>query len=183
MARREQNKKRGSDSKPDKRNNISPSATPAEDEYSVGPGRPPKEYQWKPGQSGNPKGAKRKKRSLIPELKEQFERIASQKVKVTQGERQRFITMWVAGMQQLFVQFAKGDRHARRDVFWVADRLGFDFLTPRTASGESLPADRQAILDAYVARRTGPMASSAPSPILAPPELLDDEAPDEDGGK
>ena len=37
----------------------------------------------------------------------------------TQGERQRLLTMWDAGMQQLAVQFAKGDRHARRDVFWI----------------------------------------------------------------
>jgi hypothetical protein len=29
----------------------------SENEYRVGPGRPPKEFQFKPGQSGNPKGA------------------------------------------------------------------------------------------------------------------------------
>ena len=44
----------------------------SEEEYKVGPGRPPKEYRWKPGQSGNPKGAKRKQPSLIPDLKELF---------------------------------------------------------------------------------------------------------------
>jgi hypothetical protein len=27
----------------------------SEQEYQVGPGRPPKEHQFKPGQSGNPK--------------------------------------------------------------------------------------------------------------------------------
>ena len=32
----------------------------SDQEYKVGPGRPPKEYRFKPGQSGNPKGAKRK---------------------------------------------------------------------------------------------------------------------------
>ena len=109
-------------------NNVSSSAPPAEEEYRVGPGRPPKEHQWKPGQSGNPKGAKRKKRSLIPELKEQFERVFSQKLKVTQGDRQRFITRWVAGLEQLSIQFAKGDRHARRDVFYFAEKLGVDLL-------------------------------------------------------
>ena len=178
MARGEQNKKRGSDSKPDKRNNISPSATPAEDEYSVGPGRPPKEYQWKPGQSGNPKGAKRKKRSLIPELKEQFERVFSQKLKVTQGDRQRFITRWVAGLEQLSIQFAKGDRHARRDVLYFAERLGVDLLTTTKASDETFSADHQAILDAYMERRIQEKALDASSPVLAPPELLDD-TPDE----
>ena len=77
MPRKSNIQKHGSVNKPDMRNNISPSAPPAEEEYKVGPGRPPKEYTWKPGQSGNPKGAKRKKRSLIPELKEQFERVSA----------------------------------------------------------------------------------------------------------
>ena len=49
-------------------------------EYKVGPGRPPKQYQFKPGQSGNPKGAKRKTQSLVPDLKEIFERAFNQKV-------------------------------------------------------------------------------------------------------
>ena len=162
----------------DKRNDISPSAPPAEVEYKVGPGRPPKEYTWKPGQSGNPKGAKRKKRSLIPELKEQFERVFSQKLKVTQGDRQRFITRWVAGLEQLSIQFAKGDRHARRDVLYFAERLGVDLLTPTNASDETLSADHQAMLDAYVEWKIQEKALYASSPVLAPPELLDDK-PDE----
>ena len=178
MARKAKIKKRGSDNRPDMRNNFSPSAPPAEEEYKVGPGRPPKEHQWKPGQSGNPKGAKRKKRSLIPELKEQFERVFSQKLKVTQGDRQRFITRWVAGLEQLSIHFAKGDRHARRDVLYFAERLGVDLLTPTKASDETFSADHQAILDAYVERRIQEKALYASSPVLAPPELLDD-TPDE----
>jgi hypothetical protein len=184
LARKSKIKKHGSDTKPDVRNNAFSSASSAEEEYKVGPGRPPKEHQFKPGQSGNPKGRKRKEPSLLPDLKQLFELAFSQKVKVTQGERQRLITMWGAGMQQLAVQFAKGDRHARRDAVWIAERLGSEFLTPKKAFDGILAADRrQAILNDYVARRTGPKASSAPSPVLAPPELLDDDAPDEDDGK
>ena len=42
-------------------NNRRSATTPAQtgtsdQEYKVGPGSPPKEYQFKPGQSGNPKG-------------------------------------------------------------------------------------------------------------------------------
>jgi hypothetical protein len=40
-----------------------------EEEYKVGPGRPPKEHRFKPGVSGNPKGGKRKPPSLLPDLK------------------------------------------------------------------------------------------------------------------
>ena len=59
MARKAKIKAPGSDTTPDRRNDAFPSS-PSEEEYKVGPGRPPKEYQFKPGQSGNPKGAKRK---------------------------------------------------------------------------------------------------------------------------
>lgn len=177
MARKPKTPKHGSDNKPDMFNNVSP--PPQEEEYKVGPGRPPKEYRWRLGQSGNPKGAKRKEPSLIPDLKELLQRAFNQKVKVTQGERQRLTTMWDAGMQQLAVQFAKGDRNARRDAFWIIEKLGPEFLAPKKEVDKTLSADRQAILDTYVARRTGPMASSAPSPVIAPPELLDDDAPDE----
>jgi len=168
-----------SDNKSDMHNNTFPSGPPADEKYKVGPGRPPKEHQFKPGQSGNPKGAKRKARSLLPDLKEIFEHAFNRKVKVTQGERERVITMWGAGMQQLSVQFGKGDRHARRDAFWIAERLGSEFLTPKKAFDETLAGDRQAIVDAYVARQTDQKVSSAPSPVLAPPELLDDDSPDE----
>src|SRR5580704_10689130 len=127
MARKSKIQNHGSDNNPDMRSKAFPSGPPAEG-YKVGPGRPPKEHQFKPGQSGNPKGAKRKSRSLITDLKELFKRTFSQKVKVTRGEQEQSITMWAAGMQQLSVQFAKGERHARRDAFWIAERLGSELL-------------------------------------------------------
>jgi hypothetical protein len=37
--------------------------------YRVGPGRPPREFQFKPGQSGNPKGARRTNPAMAPDLK------------------------------------------------------------------------------------------------------------------
>ena len=149
------------------------------EDYVVGPGRPPKEYRFKPGQSGNPNGAKRKPPSLVPDLNKIFQHAFNQKIAVPEGERQRTMTKWTAGVEQLANQFAKGDRHARRDVFWVAERLGSDFLISTKAFDEAPAGDRQEILDAYVARRTSPTASAAPRPVLAPPELLDDDKPEE----
>lgn len=179
MARKTKIKVPGSDTTPNRRNDAFPSGS-SEAEYKVGPGRPPKEYQFKPGQSGNPKGRKRKEPSLFPDLKQLFESAFNQKVTVTQGGRHRLLTMWGAGMQQLAVQFAKGDRHARRDVFWIAERVGSELLTPRKALDGILTAERQAILDAFVARQTQPTESSAPSPVIAPSELVDDDAPGQD---
>ena len=61
------------------------SATALSEEYRVGPGRPPKEYQFKPGQSGNPKGAKRKPPSIAPDLKLLLERALSNNASMIRG--------------------------------------------------------------------------------------------------
>ena len=62
---------------------------------------------WNPGQSGNPKGAKRKSPSMVPDLKAALERALNKPVKLKQGERERIVTMAVAGIEQLVAQFAR----------------------------------------------------------------------------
>jgi Family of unknown function (DUF5681) len=151
------------------------SATPAAaEEYKVGPGRPPREYQFKPGQSGNPKGAKRKPPTLLPDLKRLFEQALSEKVTLRQGEKERTLTMAEAGIKQLVAQFAKGDRHARRDVFAYAEMLGIDLVTShRTAIEGALASDHEAILLNFVKRQYDKVCT--PPPVFAAPELLDDD--------
>ena len=80
------------------------------------------------------------------------------------------------GLEQLLNQFAKGDRHARRDLMEYADKLGIDFLAKHRQSLEqALTPNYQTILDAFLARRSG-AGNVAPAPrVLAPPELLDDD--------
>jgi hypothetical protein len=102
---------------------LSLKTDPSDQDYRVGPGRPPKEYQFKAGQSGNPKGARRKPRSIAPDLKALFERALIAKVTLRQGEQEKIITKAAAGIEQLVNQFAKGDRHARRDLLALAELL------------------------------------------------------------
>jgi hypothetical protein len=130
---------------------------PSEQEYRIGPGRPPKEYQFKPGQSGNPKGARRKPKSIAPDLKALFERALSGKVTLRQGEQEKIITKAAAGIEQLVNQFAKGDRHARRDLLALAERLGVDLVDGQgDALGQTvaaaLSANDEALLADYVRR-------------------------------
>ena len=73
----------------------------SDEEYRVGPGRPPKEFQFKQGQSGNPKGARRKATSIAPDLKAHLERALSGKVAVMEGERERFVSKAAAGIERL----------------------------------------------------------------------------------
>jgi hypothetical protein len=130
----------------------------SDQDYRVGPGRPPKEYQFKPGQSGNPKGARRKPRSIALDLKALFERALNRKVTLRQGEKKKIITKAAAGFEQLANQFATGDRHARRDLLALPERLGVDFVAGQAAALEqtlaaALSANDEALLDDYVRRR------------------------------
>ena len=163
-------------------NRSDPPVVPAgasEEEYKVGPGRPPKEHQFKPGQSGNPKGAKRKAPSIAPDLKQLLERALNKKVTLKQGENERIVTMFNAGVEQLVAQFAKGDRHARRDVITFAEKFGLDLVSVRSkAVDETFAANRQEILTAHARRMFDTVKH--PAPIFAPPELLDDDVEDQD---
>lgn len=154
---------------------ASAAATEAvEQEYKVGPGRPPREYQFKPGQSGNPKGAKRKQAPIALDLKAALQQALNKKVKLKQGDKERLVSMATAGIEQLVAQFAKGDRHARRDLIPLADKLGVNLIAGhQQAIADALTANHEAILSAYVQRQTNKVIPAAP--VLAPPELLDDD--------
>jgi hypothetical protein len=133
----------------------------SDQEYRVGPGRPPKEYQFKPGQSGNPNGARRKPRSIALDLKALFERALSGKVTLRQGEQEKIITKAAAGIEQLVNQFAQGDRHARRDLLTLAATLGVDLVAGQSHALEqrvaaALSANDEALLADYVRRHAVP---------------------------
>jgi Family of unknown function (DUF5681) len=165
-----------------KANNRRADAAPApaktsEPEYKVGPGRPPKEHQFKPGQSGNPKGAKRKPKPMAPDLKAALERALHEPIKLKQGERERTVTMAEAGIKQLVAQFVKGNHQARRDLMVLADKLGVDLMAgQQQALQEGIAANHAAILNAFVDRQYDRVVKRAP--VFAPPQLLDDDPQD-----
>lgn len=154
------------------------SATASDAEYKVGPGRPPREHQFKPGQSGNPKGAKRKPPSVAPDLKAALERALNKTIKLRQGEKEREVSMAAAGIEQLVAQYVRGDHRARRDLIALADKLGVDLMAgQQQALQEALTADHEAILLTYVERQYDKVFT--PAPVFAPPELLDDDPQDQ----
>jgi hypothetical protein len=155
---------------------LSLKTDPSDQDYRVGPGRPPKEYQFRPGQSGNPRGARRKPRSIAPDLKALFEHALNAKVTLRQGEQEKIITKAAAGIEQLVNQFAKGDRHARRDLLALAERLEVDLVAGRGEALEqsvaaALSANDEALLADYVRRhaiqpeRPVEIDAGQPSPV------------------
>lgn len=143
-------------------------------EDKVGPGRPPKQHQFKKGApSPNPKGRPRKDATLAPDLKKALEDALNKKVAVKTGERQILVSKATLGIEQLVHQFAKGDRHARRDLMDMAPKLGVDLLAGQKGRiEEALSASHQTILDSYFAGRHRPTPALAKK-VIAPPELLE----------
>ena len=145
------------------------------------PAARPVNTSGRPGQSGNPKGAKRKPRSILLDFKPLFDRALNTKVAITNADRRRAMTKFEIGMEQLANQFAKGDRYARREVFALADRLGIDLLAEqKKALDNALASNHQAILEAFLYRNYDKVVESEPE--MAPPELLDDDDVDDEKG-
>jgi hypothetical protein len=154
-----------------------PASTPAE-EYRVGPGCPPPDQRWKKGgPSPNPRGRPRKQQSMLPDVRKAFAQAVNKKVSVPRGDKTVLMTRVEIGIEQLLNQFAKGDRYARRDLMEYADKLGIDFLAQhRETLEQALTPNYQAILDAYLVRRSGAGNVAPAARVLAPRELLDDDA-------
>ena len=111
-------------------------------EYRVGPGFPPREHQFKPGQSGNPQGARKRPPSIAPDLKILLQAALSKKITLTIGDKERLLTRAAAGIEQLVEQFARGDRYARRDLLDLADKLGLDLGASSKAALEELAGSK-----------------------------------------
>ena len=154
----------------------------SEEVYRVGPGRPPKEFQFKPGQSGNPKGARRKANSLVPDLKSLLERALNGKALLKQGEMERIVSKAAVGIEILVDQFAQGDRHARRDLMDLAQKWGVDLTAGYSQAIEkalqtSVSADDEAVLTDFL-QRHGKVRDDAIEPQLTQSPDLSNEDPD-----
>jgi hypothetical protein len=164
------------------------SETP-EAEYRVGPGRPPREFRFRPGESGNPAGAKKKPRSQTPNVKAILETALNQKIRVKDGDREKTMSRLSIGFEQLAVQFAKGDRYARRDVFELADRFGNDLveslnLVSGPVDQTSVSANDEALLADYVRRRIAQVQrpdGSGDVRTLPPPDTEEADHPRMEG--
>jgi Family of unknown function (DUF5681) len=119
----------------------------------VGYKRPPKKFQFKKEVSGNPSGVKRDAAGRVPDLRMLLKLALNSRVQ--HGERQELITHAAAGIEQLVAQFAAGDRHARRDLIVLAEKLGVelaaDYAVQKVVTA-ALAAEDEAIITDFLRR-------------------------------
>lgn len=122
----------------------------SDENYDVGYGRPPKHTQFKKGQSGNPKGRKKGARGLKTDLRSEL----NERIEITENGKTVKLTKQQLMVKQLAAKAIKGDVRA---IGKLADLtialLGAEDETRKAAA--TLPADDDAILQAWLKRKAG----------------------------
>ncbi|GEP61300.1 DUF5681 domain-containing protein [Reyranella soli] len=106
------------------------------DSYQVGYGKPPKQAQFKKGQSGNPKGRPRATEAHMP-VSRIIRRSLSEEIKVHVNGKQRKMTRLEAVIEMLFAMVRKGDLRAAKMLI----DLGHKHIAPHQTLAE-LMGDR-----------------------------------------
>lgn len=131
----------------------------------IGYGKPPKQYQFKPGQSGNPKGRKKGSRGLRTDLGAELR----SKVPVTENGKTRQLTKQQLVLKAMVTKAAKGDTKAAAHVLSMTMQI-FGIEDERTGKSQLSAAD-EALLADYLASSGGPSKPPAdwPAEPLANP--------------
>ena len=121
----------------------------SKDEYDVGYGKPPKDTQFKPGQSGNPKGRPKGIQNLSTDLEQEL----GEKILVTEAGKSQPVTKQRAMIKSLFAKALKGDVRASN----VLINLILGLEASRVAAGEDpdMSAADMQILESYKKRILG----------------------------
>lgn len=115
----------------------------SEQNTNVGYKNPPISTQFKPGESGNPKGRPKGVKNLATDLQEELE----QKVTVTEGNETSQVTKQRAMLKTLFAKAMKGDVRASNALITLI--LGLEETRKSVGEPEILSEEDQAVLDSY----------------------------------
>jgi hypothetical protein len=118
----------------------------SKEDYTVGYGKPPKHTQFKPGQSGNPKGRPKGIKNLNTDLEEEL----SSKVAVTEGGATTETTKQRAMIKSLFAKALKGDTRAATVLINLI--LGLEQTRIANDAVDALNSDDLAILEDFKQR-------------------------------
>jgi hypothetical protein len=111
------------------------------DEYEVGYGKPPRDSQFKKGQSGNPKGRSKNTRNLKTDLA----KILQKRISVREGERKFRVSGQEGMLMSRMSKCLKGDTKAINTLVNLAVRV-FGLEGPFPDAAEQLTPQEQQML-------------------------------------
>lgn len=116
------------------------------DTYEIGYRRPPKNGQFKKGESGNPKGRPKGSKNFMTLLEHELD----QKITVNENGRKKEITRMQAMVKRLVADSLQGNLRTTIAMVGLLQRHG---KLDETDTEELLPGDYAAILDTFMAKR------------------------------
>jgi len=114
------------------------------EEYLVGYKKPPKHTQFKKGQTGNPRGRKKSRKSVAEEI----EQILMQKISMKVGGAQKQVTLQHAMLMSLASDAAKGD--LKKAGFLLDLRMSHNDTQSETIDVSLLSRDSKSIIDGFI---------------------------------
>jgi Family of unknown function (DUF5681) len=163
---------------PNPKNRKALAVLPDRKPYTVGHGKPPEATRFKPGQSGNPKGRPKGKKTR-PEVP-QHERLQSiildeayRAIKVNDGSKQVSVPMAQAIMRSLAVTAAKGNTRAQK---LFSELLSNTELSNKQADDEWLQTmiHYKSDWEMELERRKFQGITSLPDPLPHPDDIIVD---------
>ncbi len=115
-------------------------------DHDVGFGKPPKRSQFKPGQSGNPKGRPKGSKNLKTDLEEELREL----IVVREGGNAKMVSKQRAMLKSLTAKGVQGDSRAAAIVIDMMYRLLHEDEAEDSHRGPS--PDDKAIIEAFESR-------------------------------
>jgi hypothetical protein len=103
----------------------------------VGYGRPPVDKQFKPGQSGNPRGRPKQQKNIATIVDD----VLRKKIRIRRGNKVLSVTKLEAAIEVFLNKAVAGDHHAFAKLIQVLDKLGGFNLPMKEAIGSSGTVD------------------------------------------
>jgi hypothetical protein len=116
----------------------------------VGYRRPPVHTQFKPGQSGNPKGRRKGQRNVHTVLNETL----NQRITIREGDRTRSLTKLDGVILTIVSNALKGDAKAQASLITIMRSLGMIGEAPAVADAQPFTANDDAVLADFLRRQT-----------------------------
>ena len=133
------------------------SKTNGDHSYSVGYGKPPAHTQFKPGQSGNPKGRRKGPRNVRTVVEEAL----NQRIRVKEGDRIRSLTKLDGVILTMVTAALKGDAKAQGALIAVMRSLGMTGEPPAATEQKPFTADDDSLIADFLRRREAEIQPTA----------------------